>query len=220
MLKKQKYQLMDQIVAQFGSDTEIIPCHCAAILTFSSFGAFTAQNSSPATQIFQFLIYINRTFPLCLDKKVKCEMNTLCKLVVFELKGNGREGQSSQVQSYEYVSWGVCSSCMMLLGQQVCWDLPHRVSSASLSSLSSLNKDGHNLFLCFSLHLSPSCIIYHPCLFLSFGLPEPTSISVLSPFSLSTSCPSLWIDYSCGAVGWHPVSHLVLWVRVAHSNRE
>ena len=36
---------------------------------------------------------------------------------------------------------------------------------------------------------SPSCTIYHPCLFLSFCLPESTSISVLSLFPLSTRSP-------------------------------
>lgn len=36
---------------------------------------------------------------------------------------------------------------------------------------------------------SPSCIIYHPCLFLSFRLPESTSISVLFLVPLSTSSP-------------------------------
>lgn len=101
----------------------------------------------------------------------------------------------------------VRSSWMMLLGQQVCWDLRHRVGSGSLSSLSSLNKDGHNLLLCFSLspHLpppSPACIIHHPCLFLSFCLPESTSISVLSLFPLSTSSPHLWSDYSWGGCCW------------------
>lgn len=55
------------------------------------------------------------------------------------------------------------SSWMMLLGQQVCWDLPHRFGSAPLSSLSSLNKDRHNLLLCFSLSTftSPISLLHH-----------------------------------------------------------
>lgn len=139
----------------------------------------------------------------------------------WRLKGNHNsgEGHSSQVQSYKYVLGSVYSSCMMLLGQQVCWDLPHRGGSASLTSLSSLNKDGHNLLFCFSLHIYlppvPSCIIYHPCLFLSlstwiyfyFGSFPLFSQHVFFPVS-GVIIPAVLL------------SPLVLWVRVAHSNRE
>lgn len=73
------------------------------------------------------------------------------------------------------------------------WDLPRRVGSAPLTSLSSLDKDGRNLPLSFSLHphllslsslylhLSHSCIIYLPCLFFFF--------TFLSTWILFYFCP-------------------------------
>lgn len=75
------------------------------------------------------------------------------------------------------------------------WDLPHWVGSAPLTSLSSLDKDGRNLPLAFSLppHLlflsslfPPSVLLLHHLslspLLLPFCLPESRSIFVLVAF--------------------------------------
>lgn len=75
------------------------------------------------------------------------------------------------------------------------WDLPHRVGSAPLTSLSSLDKDGRNLSLSaptptpqppplFSLPLSHSCIISLSSVFPPFCLPASCSIFVPSWFFL------------------------------------
>lgn len=81
------------------------------------------------------------------------------------------------------------------------WDLPHWVGSAPLTSLSSLDKDGRNLPLCFSVPLSsllpPSASLLHhlplSSRFLPFCLPESLSIFVFLGYfcHLSHSHPSL-----------------------------
>lgn len=97
------------------------------------------------------------------------------------------EGQSSQVQSYKCVS-----GCVFVLydasqAPGARWDLPHWVGWAPLTSLSSLDKDGRNLPLCFSL-LS---LLLLPPFFL------PPSVSLLHHLSLLSfsTFPSTWIYF-------------------------
>lgn len=93
--------------------------------------------------------------------------------------------QSSQVCWYKCVLDYVCVMFTASQAPGAHWDLPHWVGSAPLTSLSSLDKDGRNLPLCFCLPwlsplsisaplpLSHSCIIFPLLLSFATFLPAP-----------------------------------------------
>lgn len=126
-----------------------------------------------------------------------------------------RNRRSSQIYPYKCVSGGVFALRGASQAPGARWDLPHWVGSAPLTSLSSLDKDGRNLPLCFSLLPFPSLLLSHSCiislslsslLLLPFCLPESHSIFVLfshpSP-SLSLFDPLSYIvslSSACGLI--------------------